>query len=166
MAHCIHGIITSFPYTGPKPHVILVGPYHFIPVQQRSERSFREELCAPYDHLTPAALKLIRELSFKGKCAYVETDFFGGPGSQKAEVWQDGKRILGPIASWWQMKSRILQDTHGNPVEIVEDAINFALRAIGIFCTEGRDEFDSAGLGRYRKNDEVIREFEYRKRNS
>ena len=87
MAHTISGIITSFQYEGTLPNVILVGNYHFIPLESDQKPNYSEEVLSPYDELTKETRKLLKELSFKGKCAYVETDYFGGLGTQTAEAW-------------------------------------------------------------------------------
>jgi hypothetical protein len=62
--------------------------------------------------------------------AYVEAEFFGGLGGQSAIVWESGKRILGPV--------------HAG------DAINRALRSLGINPDGAHDEFDAVDLGRHR----------------
>ena len=151
MAHCISGIITSFQYTEELPHLVLVGNYYFLPVERRWERSFREEALPPFKELTAGWRKTLRELSFKGKCAYVETDFFGGDGKQFAEAWENGERIQGPLVSFYGY-------TQARPIAgttQVEDAINEVLRTLGIYCHEGKDEFDSVGLGRFRSNEAI-----------
>ena len=81
----------------------------------------------------------------------LETDFFGGDGKQLAEAWENGARIQGPLVSFYgYTKPRPLQKTSQ-----VEDAINEVLRTLGIYCHEGKDEFDSVGLGRFRSNEAI-----------
>jgi hypothetical protein len=63
--------------------------------------------------------------------AYVEAEFFGGLGGQSAVVWQGGERILGPLHA--------------------ADAINQALRVLGVSPAGAHDEFDAVDLGRHRK---------------
>lgn len=148
MAHNISGIITSFPYSGPHPHVVLVGNFHFIPVERRRQKGYWEDALPPFDELTTGGRKLVRELSFKGKCAYIETDYFGGEGTQLAAVWENGQQISGPLFS--QDFSHPGEAPAGT--EEVENAINTALKLLGIYCHEGKDEFDSVRLGHYRGN--------------
>lgn len=154
MAHCINGIITSFKYKGDLPHIILVGNYHFIPFTNRYDKSYKTEVIKPYQEFTSKIKKTIKELSFIGACVYLETDYFGGTGTQLAEVWKDGAKILGPLLSYDGLKPNI-QD-----ITIVDAAINEALQTIGIYKQEGKDEFASVGLDQYRSNDSIIREFE------
>lgn len=155
MAHRIHGIITSFKYEGELPHVILVGNFHFLPSRNKSGPNYSEKTLEPFDRLTKETRKTLKELSFKGKCAYIETDYFGGPGYQKSETWEDGIRIEGPLFS---------SDGVSNPkvpegaIE-VEDAINQVLKTIGIYKHEGKDEFDSVRLGWYRSNGDALEEY-------
>ena len=162
MSHAISGIITSFRYDGDRPNIILVGNYHFIPVKRRWEKGYQETALTPYDDFTAESRKLIRDLSFTGPCAYVETNFFGGDGEQRAEVWQDGERTDGPLLSIHgytdDMRSEIEERHADHPV--VEFAINACLKRIGIFRHDGMDEFDSARLGWYRSNDDILKECE------
>jgi len=68
------------------------------------------------------------------KIAYVEAEFFGGAGAQAAVVWEEGRLILGPI--------------------VAEDAINQALRLLGVLKREHHDEFDALGLDLHRDTDD------------
>ncbi|MNK18876.1 hypothetical protein D3C87_370910 [compost metagenome] len=161
MAHSISGIITSFKYTGALPHIVLVGNYYFIPLGKRREPNYKEEVISPYSEFTQEAKKQLKELSFEGKCCYIETDYFGGIGAQMGETWQNGKRIAGPLVS--------LDGTNRNYPEteviITGNAINENLQLLGIYQHPGMDEFDSVRLGWYRSNSEVLKEY-YAKRNN
>lgn len=155
MAHHINGIITSFKYVGNLPNVILVGNYHLIPFTNISERNYFESTLPPYSEFTKEIRKTLKDLSFKGKCAYIETDYFGGPGKQLAEAWYHGEKIIGPLISF---------DGINNPkipadADVTIDAINEILKTIGVYCHDEKDEFDSVRLGWYRSNDEIFEEF-------
>ena len=156
MAHTINGIITSFKYDGELPNVILVGNYHLIPFKNKYGPNYSDSALDPYKELTKEARKTLRELSFKGKCAYIETDYFGGSGIQMSEAWFNGGRIIGPLISF---------DGIENPrvpsgAVLVEDSINETLKTIGVYKHEGKNEFDSVRLGSYRSNDDIIEEYE------
>jgi hypothetical protein len=69
--------------------------------------------------------------------AYVEAEFFGGLGGQSAVVWQGGERVLGPLHA--------------------TDAINQALRVLGVSPDGAHDEFDAVELGRHRKTADWVR---------
>ena len=138
MGHFVSGIITSFKYMGDLPHVYLVGNYALIPLSSMSEK-FKGFSIAPFEELTPNIKKLARDLSFYGKCAFIETSYHGGFGLQASIVWENGGCVFEPIQA--------------------EDAINRALSFMGIRCHDGKDEFDTAHLGWYRSNEEVQQEY-------
>lgn len=81
--------------------------------------------------LTNNLVQLAREASSHGPVAYIETDYFGGMGTQGAAVWKDGTLLQEPA-------------TAGKGI------INLALRAIGLGPDFGLDEFDTLGLGQVR----------------
>lgn len=66
--------------------------------------------------------------------ALVSTDYFGGSGNQESEVWQDGNLVLKLDDSFY---------TSLKP-------INSALSLLGVVSEEGKDQFDTVGLGKFR----------------
>ncbi|HTE25817.1 hypothetical protein [Flavitalea sp.] len=80
--------------------------------------------------MTVGAEMQILKLFPVGEIAYVEADYFGGNGSQSAVVWANGRR------------SEIYMDKH--------NAINFALKSLGISKKSHGDEFEALNLGRHR----------------
>ncbi len=92
-----------------------------------SEEPYPEE----FDFFTEALGRLLEQYSFRAKLVYVETDYFGGVGTQAGVFYKDGKIGLGP------------QKGAGS--------INRMLRALGVWCVPGKDEFDSLALGRHRR---------------
>lgn len=156
MAHNLSGIITSFKYSGELPNIILVGNFHFIPLSNDFSSSYSEPTLDPYDDLTKESRKLLKELSFYGKCIYLETLYHGGPGVQLSETWLNGERIEGPLYSYDGITDPKIPE---NVVE-VEDSINQSLRNIGIYRHDGLDEFDTVRLGWYRSNDDAIEEYQ------
>ncbi|MFJ9840673.1 hypothetical protein ACIRYZ_09435 [Kitasatospora sp. NPDC101155] len=74
-----------------------------------------------------------------GPIACVEAEYFGGSGTQRAAVWEDGRVVLGPLAS-----GEFEPAAEGTP-------ISRALRRLGASVTPGRaDEFDAVGLAAHR----------------
>jgi hypothetical protein len=63
---------------------------------------------------------------------YVEADYFGGQGRQIGLFWQVGQRSPAPMT------------------------INAILRGLGITASEGRDEFATVDLGRYRETEDWL----------
>jgi len=84
-----------------------------------------------FTHLTAPLAALITQLSQAERVAYVEAEYFGGTGTQVAAVWDGGRLIWGP--------------EHGQL-----SPINHALRLLGVRRTPTQDEFECAGLNRYR----------------
>ncbi|WP_116808199.1 hypothetical protein [Steroidobacter cummioxidans] len=82
------------------------------------------------DSLSSLCLKF----SQHGLVAYLEAEIFGGVGLQAYVLFRDGAML-------------------GAPVRAV-DAINQALRHLGVRSGSNRDEFDAVGLGRHRDTDE------------
>ncbi|WP_370963784.1 hypothetical protein [Amycolatopsis sp. cg9] len=80
--------------------------------------------------------------SAEGPIAYVEADYFGGSGTQSAQVWDGGRVSLGP-----------LHLAEGKPIPAEGSPISRALRRLGVVRGEHFDEFDAVGLGRHRETD-------------
>lgn len=156
MAHSINGIITSFKYEGNLPNIVLIGNYYLIPVNSSDMTTSSEKPITPYEALTPEIRETIKDLSFFGKCAYIETEYFGGLGVQISESWDNGKKIDGPLISYDGIENKMEYED----VTIVDCSINQTLKNIGIHCQEGKDEFDTVGLGRYRSNRKILEEYE------
>jgi hypothetical protein len=119
MAHNISGIITSFKYEGDLPHLYLVGNYALLPLDAYMDgyKGFPEK---PFEELTPPIIKLAKELSWRGKVAFIETSYFGGDGSQASLVWESGRRVLGPLYS----STDEISGEYSDIAEVVEVAIN------------------------------------------
>lgn len=86
--------------------------------------------------LTPAVIAWAQAISAAGPVAYVEADFFGGTGGQGAVAWERGSELLSP--------------THS------AEAINQALRLLGVRRSALHDEFDMVGLPRHRDTSEWL----------
>ncbi len=81
--------------------------------------------------------RLLARMSRSAVVAYVETDYFGGAGTQAAAVWRDG------VLAW-------------GPEKASPGPINGALRLLGARAREGTDEFESVGLHRFRSNEDWL----------
>jgi hypothetical protein len=80
-------------------------------------------------------LDLVREVTSVAEplFAIIQTDYFGGDGSQWAAVFRGATRLTDEKTS-----------------------INTALAALGVRASSPDDEFDTIGLGRYRSNPEYL----------
>jgi hypothetical protein len=89
--------------------------------------------------VSPLPIKLeswARRESQHGCVSYIAAEYFGGSGGQFAIVWSGGEIVLGPLRE--------------------PDAINQALRLLGVTAIDGQDEFDTIGLGRHRHTHEWV----------
>lgn len=83
--------------------------------------------------------RVLAACSAAGPVAYIEADYFGGTGTQSAQVWDEGKVALGPL----HLGERERFAAGGSP-------ISQALRRLGADKGDHFDEFDAVGLGRHR----------------
>ena len=152
--HELSGIITSFKYTGALPFVYLVGDYAIIPLD-RGIAGYKGYPVEPFEELSNNIVQLAKELSYSGSCAFIEASYFGGAGYQCAIVWKNGKCVYGPVISYDNLPEEYIN----REFDVVSDAINHALEYMEIRRCEELDEFDTARLGHYRSNEEIINEF-------
>lgn len=80
--------------------------------------------------------------------AYFETEYHGGAGSQAAAAWAGGVVVAGPF---------LQADEDCGKGEPSEWPINRVLRHLGVVRSKREDEFDAVGLGRWRNNEDWIR---------
>lgn len=80
-----------------------------------------------------------------GPVAYVEAEYFGGAGEQRAAVWDGGAFVLGPL----HLEEGVPFPPAGSPV-------SQALRRLGAVAGAGADEFAAVKLGRYRRGEQWI----------
>jgi hypothetical protein len=89
--------------------------------------------------------KTVAAWSAGGPVAYVEAEYFGGVGEQRAAVWDGGTIVLGP-----------LHVGEGQPFPPVGSPISQALRRLGVVASAGEDEFSAVGLDRHRHGEAWI----------
>ncbi|EME55694.1 hypothetical protein [Amycolatopsis decaplanina] len=82
---------------------------------------------------------LLAKCSEHGAVAYVEAEYFGGVGTQAAQVWESGETVLGPL--------HLAED---EPTPAYGSPISRALRRLSVRKGAHFDEFDAVGLGRHR----------------
>jgi len=79
----------------------------------------------------PENLKLLCEQASKNKqIAYIEAEIFGGQGTQACTIFNNSKIVFGPLVD--------------------DNAINKALKHLGVEKRTGHDEFESLGLNKNR----------------
>jgi hypothetical protein len=87
--------------------------------------------------LTDGFRRLLRSMSHHGQLAYVETEYFGASGGQGALAYRDGSEVMPP--TWHAFGT-----------------INDALKLIGVKRSLSGDQFDAAGFGDVRDNDDIL----------
>jgi hypothetical protein len=89
-------------------------------------------------YLSAGLQRALMQAAGDGSLAYIETNYFGGTGSQAAALFSAGNVIMRaslPI---------------GREPASRDDPINTALRALGVRAAGREDEFGAIGLGRFR----------------
>ncbi len=90
-----------------------------------------DAFCYPeLDFFTVAADQFLQQYSFRAKLAYIETDYFGGVGTQAGVLYENGRIAIEPRSG--------------------DGTVNLLLKELGVWCVPGKDAFDSLNLGRYR----------------
>ncbi len=89
-------------------------------------------------HLSAGLQNALINAIDQGTLVYLETDYFGGTGSQAAAVLTAGSVVM-----------RASVPVSREPARR-EDPINAALRALGIEAATGEDEFETIGLRQFR----------------
>lgn len=88
--------------------------------------------------LATTQISNIRDFGQDKTIAKIETDYFGGSGYQSAKLFVNNKKVYDKSDE---------QDWSLEP-------INDVLKQMGIVSKQGMDEFDTVGLGKYRKNED------------
>jgi hypothetical protein len=87
--------------------------------------------------------RVLSDWSSAGPVGYVEAEYFGGFGGQRAALWVDGEVAVGPLAADATQQSA----ADASPISQV-------LGQLGVERDNHHDEFDTVGLGRHRHTSE------------
>lgn len=87
------------------------------------------------NYLTDSVICFLKEYSHGAQLVYMETDYFGGYGTQAGVIFENGEMTGEPM--------------HG------DGTVNHLLRLLGVRKQLLKDEFDSLELYKYRHMDEV-----------
>jgi hypothetical protein len=93
----------------------------------------------------------LRDVSRLGPIAYIETDYIGGQGFQRAIAWKQGKLLVGPFLSesFWD-------ETGVKTKPPGERGINRILTALGVWTRGTADPFEMIGLHKLRDTDRAF----------
>lgn len=131
-------------FPSPTPHdlhqVRLAQDMVLIPLDTDQRLKLDIEFCPLTDggatELSAPLIILASKLSQNGHIAYIEAEIFGGTGIQASQQFSHGKAIT--------------------TIAIEINAINAALKSLGVSQTNTSDEFNAIGLGIHRDTDHWI----------
>lgn len=132
-----------------KGHVVIQlatpGTY-FVPVEDTPEPGV---LVSGFLGLTEWLAEEAAKASLAGPVLYLHMEFHGGEGTHDALGWRDGVTAFGPRFT------RTPREAAGEQYVAVQSrdmAINAGLRWLGVLAADGRDEYATVGLDRFRWN--------------
>lgn len=118
-------------------------------VNNQGENQYTE-----FEYLNASLDELLMSESHRRQLAYLETDYFGGVGTQSAILYKNQAIGLGPLKTEIRWNSELMS------CEILPEgkqAINQVLERIGVRQVGEKDEFDSIELGFCRSNQKIIK---------
>ena len=136
-------------FPSPTPHglhqVRLPQDMVLIPLDTDQRLKLDIEFCPLTDggatELPAPLIILASKLSQNGHIAYIEAEIFGGTGIQASQQFSHGKAI--------------------STITIEINAINIALKSLGVSQTNTSEEFDAIGLGNHRDTDQWVKNHFY-----
>ena len=86
-----------------------------------------------------------------GRALYVETGYFGGTGAQNAVLFENGAIVWQKFESSEEVNKRRLLSSYTVELAagLTKSLISQGLNSLGVTPEEGKDEFDTVGLGQY-----------------
>lgn len=110
-----------------------------------------ERIPANWNLQQPVAA-LARALSRDRQVVYFLSETWAGPGIRESIAWRAGQLLYGPSGT-----CDIEADLEpGYQLVPGDNAVNAALRAIGVQATDGRDEYVTVGLDKHRMTDDWL----------
>lgn len=105
-----------------------------------------------FERLSASAEIVLCDASRFGVLGYIETNYFGGCGTQSAIAWSKGKILLGALKSEITWNGESYKET-----PIGKSAINQMLSVLGVWTNQKKDEFEMLGLGNFRDTESAAR---------
>lgn len=105
-----------------------------------------------FTYLRPQLADAIGKALGEGIALYIETEYFGGMGGQGAALFENGKLIWHRSESTFQTEKPkpLFARLFGTQKTPSKSPISEGLACLGVVAPNGDDEFDSAGLARFR----------------
>jgi hypothetical protein len=123
---------------GERLHIIFVTDALFDEIQAQSA-SLETDPYPEFFRLSAGLARVLALVSTHGPVGYLETEYFGGVGTQAAILWRSERVQIGPLQ----------HDTSSGESPLLP--INAILKNLGVSATRAQDEFDTVGLGRFRR---------------
>jgi hypothetical protein len=128
-------------------------PLTHIALEQLGAEDPNDDRIKPDWILRQAVATLAEHMSAERRVLYVFGETFGGPGTQEAIGWYQGRLFYGPTGTCDLEADR----EPGYQIAPPRDsAINGGLRAMGVQAPPGVGEYETIGLTRYRMIDDWI----------
>jgi hypothetical protein len=99
---------------------------------------------------------LARVLSRDRRVLYLFSETWAGAGIKESIAWRDGQLLYGPSGTC-DMEADLEPGYQLAPGDNAVNAVNAGLRAIGVHATDGRDEYATVGLDKYRMTEDWLR---------
>lgn len=99
----------------------------------------------PFAFFTQEVKSYLEDIKPDEAFIYIETDYFGGEGTQSSGYFVNGKLIEA-----YEQDNETIDVTLPYPDRLFTSPINSALRRLGVIREAGCDEFDTLGLAEYR----------------
>ena len=112
--------------------------------EQMDSAAFNDTV-EPFDFLDLKIKKYLESTCSNDLLAYIETDYFGGTGTQSAGFFKEGELLNSYKGSTHDIDPAIPW-----PKRLLEEPINRVLRKIGVLRNPDLDEFKTLGLDEYR----------------
>ncbi len=127
--------------------MILLTDEFFDDVRELFDSKLDVDYSSYFTYFTPAICKLLEQESKSGKLAYIETEYFGGVGSQSAILYEKGKIKIDATKT----ENVAIIDKYLGDEDTKEKAINVVLKELGAYREKNKDEFESVGLNNFRR---------------
>ena len=114
-----------------------------------------KEVYEGFIYLNSSIENYLKKLSINGLIGYIETEYFGGTGTQSAILYGDKEIKIGPLITETKWDSN-LETYKIKPKG--RRAINLVLKELGVVKEINKfDEFESIGLNELRSNERIIK---------
>ena len=134
------------------PAVALPQDLHLVPLTEELKERLDPTADRPvlgFDKLTAGVASAAAEASHHGPVVYLQQETFGGTGFEASAVWRAGRVVFGPLFTATDEDERLTID-YVVVSDTASNAINKALRHVGVDRGEAFDEYAAIGLDRHR----------------